>query len=411
MPPQGLFAAVSAGGLAYVRAARRRYRCLLGQQLWQRRPRARPSRTARGANSPPLAQEAPIRAGVRVDGSMACWGSDEFGQATPPEGKFASVSAGGFHTCGVRVDGFVVCWGYNEDGQAIATGGAIRFRQRWRLSHLWGNGLTDSSLAGAVTHSLTTTCFERWVKQGHRRGSSSPSVRGAITRVGLLLAGTVICWGSNLWHLGPRAHPTTAAGGEFHCHQRRAQAYVRRTNGRLRHLLGLRCLMARARHREGNSFPLAHPEATVVGSGQTAPSLAGAATTVLEGGRTGPTGPAEGGIHLCRRRGMAHVAECGSNGSVTCWSRSHYYQASLEGEFTSVSAGRGHTCGVMASGSVALLGRALAWSGPHRRKGSSLPSAQGDGYTCGVRLDGSVACWGADLHGETHAAGGGVHFR
>ena len=32
--------------------------------------------------------------GVMVGGSVACWGSNEYGQAAPPEGKFASVNAG-----------------------------------------------------------------------------------------------------------------------------------------------------------------------------------------------------------------------------------------------------------------------------------------------------------------------------
>ena len=87
--------------------------------------------------------------GLRVDGSVACWGGDYYGQATPPEGEFASVSAGSRahlriegwtapspaggaitmakatppegefasvsagedHTCGLRVDGSVACWG------------------------------------------------------------------------------------------------------------------------------------------------------------------------------------------------------------------------------------------------------------------------------------------------------------
>ena len=48
---------------------------------------------------------------MRVDGSVACWGDDKYGQATPPEGEFASVSAGRGHTCGVRVDGSVAYWG------------------------------------------------------------------------------------------------------------------------------------------------------------------------------------------------------------------------------------------------------------------------------------------------------------
>ena len=81
--------------------------------------------------------------GVRVDGSVACWGDDEYGEATAPEGEFTSVNAGvGNHTCGVRVDGSVACWG--DD----AAGGGVRLRQRWlgprlrceggRLRHLLG---------------------------------------------------------------------------------------------------------------------------------------------------------------------------------------------------------------------------------------------------------------------------------
>ena len=31
---------------------------------------------------------------VKTDGAVACWGNDEWGQATPPRGKFVSVSAG-----------------------------------------------------------------------------------------------------------------------------------------------------------------------------------------------------------------------------------------------------------------------------------------------------------------------------
>ena len=61
--------------------------------------------------------------GVKTDGSVECWGSNEdfeggfVGQATPPEGDFVSVSAGFFHTCGMRTDGSVVCWGGNDDGE------------------------------------------------------------------------------------------------------------------------------------------------------------------------------------------------------------------------------------------------------------------------------------------------------
>ena len=62
---------------------------------------------------------------MRSDGSVACWGYDESGQATPPAGSFASVSAGSSHTCGVRSDGSVACWGYNEDGESTPPAGSF----------------------------------------------------------------------------------------------------------------------------------------------------------------------------------------------------------------------------------------------------------------------------------------------
>ena len=93
----------------------------------------------RGQSSPPDGTFISVSAGgghtcgVKTDGSIDCWGSNgirncdsvlqescsevPLGQATPPDGSFISVSAGGSHTCGVRIDGSVQCWGYGESGQ------------------------------------------------------------------------------------------------------------------------------------------------------------------------------------------------------------------------------------------------------------------------------------------------------
>ncbi len=55
---------------------------------------------------------------VRTDGTVACWGWDEYGQSSPPSGMFTTVSAGDIHTCGIRTDGTVSCWGDSTNGKS-----------------------------------------------------------------------------------------------------------------------------------------------------------------------------------------------------------------------------------------------------------------------------------------------------
>ena len=52
--------------------------------------------------------------GLRGDGSVVCWGSNEWGQLSVPEDeRFTAIEAGGLHACGLRSNGTTVCWGYH----------------------------------------------------------------------------------------------------------------------------------------------------------------------------------------------------------------------------------------------------------------------------------------------------------
>ena len=62
---------------------------------------------------------------MQTDGTVACWGFNDFGQTTPPSGTFSQVSAGNGHTCGLQTDGTVACWGFNGSGQAKPPGGTF----------------------------------------------------------------------------------------------------------------------------------------------------------------------------------------------------------------------------------------------------------------------------------------------
>ena len=56
---------------------------------------------------------------LRRNQEIACWGANEFGQASPPNGvRFLSVVAGGRHSCGITTDEATRCWGADEVGQS-----------------------------------------------------------------------------------------------------------------------------------------------------------------------------------------------------------------------------------------------------------------------------------------------------
>jgi hypothetical protein len=58
-------------------------------------------------------------------GAVICWGSNSYGQQTPPpsvdgtSGTASAIAAGGGHSCAIQAgSGAVVCWGDNSYGQA-----------------------------------------------------------------------------------------------------------------------------------------------------------------------------------------------------------------------------------------------------------------------------------------------------
>ncbi|WP_189375882.1 putative Ig domain-containing protein, partial [Thermomonas carbonis] len=50
---------------------------------------------------------------VNRDGTLACWGNNDEGQATAPAGQFTQVVAGDSHSCAIGTDSKITCWGRN----------------------------------------------------------------------------------------------------------------------------------------------------------------------------------------------------------------------------------------------------------------------------------------------------------
>ena len=148
--------------------------------------------------------------GVRRDGSVACWGEDEHGQAAPLAGSFVSVSAGQWHTCGLRSDGSVACWGRDDDGQATPPAGSfdsVRAGQ-WHTCGVRSNG------------AVACWGFDFDGQATPTAGSFDSVSAGWSHTCGVRSDGSVACWGSN-WN-GEATPPagsfdSVSAGNEHTC--------------------------------------------------------------------------------------------------------------------------------------------------------------------------------------------------
>ena len=182
--------------------------------------------------------------GLRADGTVACWGGDLFGQASPPggafedissalrvtcglrpggalecwgdaaladppEGTFAAVSVAALHACALRTDGSLVCWGRDDDGEATPPPGP------WRAVAAGDGGFTCG-----IDHGGSLACWGPRRRRAHDpagrrlglgRSRPGPRLRGGALRGGRLL-------GSRHGGSGVRTRGRGARGGDGRRH-------------------------------------------------------------------------------------------------------------------------------------------------------------------------------------------------
>ena len=292
--------------------------------------------------------------GVQTQGTVACWGNDEIGQATPPGGTFTQVSAGNSHTCGVQTDGAVACWGDGGD----AAGGNVHAGERGVRAYLRGADGRHPGLLGR-RHVRTGRAAVRDVHPGQRgeqshmrvAGRRHPGVLGAQRTLGgdVPAGGDVhpgecgdrlYLRGANRRHPGllgeQRKRPGDAAIGNLHPGECGEQSCVRGANGRQPRVLGRRTGDGPGDAASGNLQP---------GPGQ----RRGQFTCRLDTDGTVSCAfvTAPGGTFTQVNTGTAHVCGVQTDSTLACWGSNGDGEATPPaGSFTQVSAGGFHTCGV-----------------------------------------------------------------
>ena len=104
--------------------------------------------------------------------------------------------------------------------------------------------------------------------------------------------------------------------------------------------------------------------------------------------------------------GRLHSCGVRADGTVVCWGENTDGRTDPpEGKFSTVTAGWAHSCGVRADGTVVCWGENTdGRTDPPEGKFSTVTA--GWAHSCGVRADGTVACWGYGAGGRVDPPAG-----
>jgi alpha-tubulin suppressor-like RCC1 family protein len=306
---------------------------------------------------------------VLADHTIACWGSDLYGQlgdspgndtsasplAVSGLGNATQVSAGAYHTCATLADGTARCWGYNGHGQ-----------------------LGD----GTVTQRTTPVAVDGVGGNGTLSGVTQVSA-GVYQSCAVLSSGGAVCWGGN-------SHGELGDGTRT---ERRSPVAVEDTTG-YGTLSGVVQVSTGGIETNNNYF--AHTCAVLTGGGVVCwgyghyGEMGNGTTTnrntdpVAVSGITTATQVSAGEYRVCARL---------ADGSARCWG----YNGS--GQLGDGSTTQRPTPvavhGVGGSGNLSGVVSIIA-GGEY-----SQVNPTGDyAHTCALISDGSVDCWGDNTFGQ-----------
>lgn len=348
-----------------------------------------------------------------------------------PDIEPGAISAGGFHSCGLASDGQAYCWGTNINGelgngtfaygthdtpysatpskvimpagvrfsQIAAHGGGTCALATTGQAYCWGLGVTGLLGNGTFTFIQPTPVA---VAGGHI--FTTLAAGHGLHSCGLKADQSAWCWGYDIFGqlgnddaLDDQNTPRMVAGG----------LRFRSLSIGVYHTCGVRTDGSAYCWGEGSSGQLGIANGAVIQQPTPAPVLGGRTFASIDAGSN-------------------HTCALTSDGSAWCWgfnrlgsggTGSHspefnYAPAAVSGglSFTALSAGRWHSCGLVAGGSAYCWGSNLngqLGNGFAQPEGLNTPTAVVGGFffaaisagwehTCGVTSTGEGKCWGQD---------------
>ncbi len=327
-----------------------------------------------------LTQRSLMTCGLRVDGSIDCWGDNFYGTTQTPEGSFVAVASGSIRACAIRTDGTIVCWGstdFNDVDPPEGTFKAITAHAR-------------TSCAIASDDTLACWGYDAYGQAHPPAGTYTAVTVGWEHGCALATDGTLACWGYTPAVSPPTGTYKAIAGGDVHT-----------------------CAIAPddtiACWGVNSSRQLNAPSGTYTalsGDNKHSCAIATDGTLVCWGYNGSGQTDAPAGTYTAVSSGNNHNCALSTEGTLECWGKNLSGESDPpEGTYTAVRAYFSHSCAIATDGSVVCWGynvneRAEPPGGGH----SSV--ALGFEHGCSIADDRTLVCWGDNTHGQTDAPTG-----
>lgn len=293
-----------------------------------------------------------------LDESVACWGDDSSGQASPPAlAPGSRLTAGDAHSCALSPKGAVTCWGSNDRAQSAVPANSYN-------DIAAGDGFTCT--ARPDTSSPGNMRFECWGDFPNRM--TIPSQLFGTYHPGSLVAGG--------------GHACFLDGGTARCFGDDSRGQATPPAGSY------------------NFVALAAGGAHTCG-------LATDHTLACWGSNDSGQATAPPGTFAQVAAGADHSCALDFDWNLVCWGSNALGQASPPpGKYLNVSAGGAHTCALRSDGAIVCFGDASAGQLVAPAAPTFVEIAQTGPTVCGIRAAGSGFC-GDGSHSD--ASDGALH--
>ena len=352
----------------------------------------------------------------------ACGGGDDDptgpGGGTPTENVLA-ISAGGSHSCALRTDGAAFCWGLNTSGQ-LGDGTLVNRSSPVMVD----TELRFRAISAGDTHTCAITDGDDaycWGDNVHGQAGGDadaevglpPTLVGAVKfetisagqdhSCGIATNGSAYCWGQAFLGDGPtrtrRATPVQVSGGPYNSISAAAN-YT--------------CAIAAT----GDAYCW----------GTNAGGLLGIGTDVAE--EDTPTLVAGGRSYAAISSGITSSCAISTNDETWCWGANNVGQLGIDStnpshnapqrvagdpHFNTIDVGELHACATSASVTWCWGRNSLGQLGTGDLEQRNAPAAVSDvaftsvsafrGHTCGLASDGTGWCWGGNAFGQVGTGG------